>query len=283
MKVIGHRGFKSEYPENTLYGFQQAFESGILSVELDVHLSKDDQVVVAHDPNVSKRLFSHSSSEKPFATVPIVELTYAELLQFECGRKRESNSGYPRNLQIDTRVPLLADVLAAGDDKPVNWHVEIKYGPKYYPAIEKIVEKVMEQLHEANVTEQTMVFSYSQEILQRVKKHNSKQKINYLYRGRNLLGRFGKSYGIHWNIPNWAECDKVVEELQADAFSPNYRLLEVFSGWRNYFAREKRNCQLLTWTCNDEKSWQRFLREGELDGIITDEPVKLQNLLDSWL
>ncbi|MHA1371607.1 MAG: glycerophosphodiester phosphodiesterase family protein, partial [Promethearchaeota archaeon] len=47
--IIGHRGFKSRYPENTMLSFQKAIETGADGIELDVHLSKDGKIVVMHD------------------------------------------------------------------------------------------------------------------------------------------------------------------------------------------------------------------------------------------
>ena len=47
--IIGHRGFKSKYPENTLLSFSKAIEVGADAVEFDVHSSSDGVVVVCHD------------------------------------------------------------------------------------------------------------------------------------------------------------------------------------------------------------------------------------------
>ena len=48
-KIVGHRGYKRKYPENTLLSFQKAITYGADSVELDVHLSKDDKLIIHHD------------------------------------------------------------------------------------------------------------------------------------------------------------------------------------------------------------------------------------------
>lgn len=48
-KIVGHRGYKRKYPENTLLSFQKAIAYGANSVELDVHLSKDDKLIIHHD------------------------------------------------------------------------------------------------------------------------------------------------------------------------------------------------------------------------------------------
>ena len=49
MKVIAHRGYSGKYPENTMLAFEKAVEAGCDEIELDVHITKDGQVVVCHD------------------------------------------------------------------------------------------------------------------------------------------------------------------------------------------------------------------------------------------
>lgn len=54
MFVFGHRGAKGEAPENTLAGFRHAVANDVPGVELDVRLSRDEQVVVIHDATVDR-------------------------------------------------------------------------------------------------------------------------------------------------------------------------------------------------------------------------------------
>ncbi len=48
-QIIAHRGFSGRYPENTLLAFAKAIEAGAEMIELDVHLTADEQIVVIHD------------------------------------------------------------------------------------------------------------------------------------------------------------------------------------------------------------------------------------------
>lgn len=48
-KIIAHRGYSAKYPENTLLAFEKALEAGADAIELDVHFTKDNQLVVYHD------------------------------------------------------------------------------------------------------------------------------------------------------------------------------------------------------------------------------------------
>lgn len=53
-KIIGHRGARGEYPENTLTSIKLALDSGCDGVEIDVHLTKDDYLVVIHDSTLER-------------------------------------------------------------------------------------------------------------------------------------------------------------------------------------------------------------------------------------
>ncbi|CAK4034183.1 related to glycerophosphoryl diester phosphodiesterase family [Lecanosticta acicola] len=55
-QCIAHRGYKAKYPENTLLAFEEALKAGAKAIETDVHLTKDDVVVLSHDQTL-KRCF----------------------------------------------------------------------------------------------------------------------------------------------------------------------------------------------------------------------------------
>ena len=52
--VIGHRGIAAAYPENTLISFEKAVEAGVDAIEFDVHMTRDEQLDVTHDPTVNR-------------------------------------------------------------------------------------------------------------------------------------------------------------------------------------------------------------------------------------
>ncbi|PCJ18343.1 MAG: glycerophosphodiester phosphodiesterase [Gammaproteobacteria bacterium] len=69
MEIIGHRGARSEAPENTLAGFLHLQSLGIQSVELDLRLSRDFELMIIHDESVDRttdqtgKVFQFSASE----------------------------------------------------------------------------------------------------------------------------------------------------------------------------------------------------------------------------
>jgi glycerophosphoryl diester phosphodiesterase len=76
LRTVGHRGASALAPENTLRAFQLAIEHSLDMVELDVHLSRDGQLVVIHDPDLARVAARH---------LLVAELTAQELAGIDVG------------------------------------------------------------------------------------------------------------------------------------------------------------------------------------------------------
>jgi glycerophosphoryl diester phosphodiesterase len=88
--TIGHRGAMGVEPENTLRSFIRADREGLDGIELDLHLSKDDELVVMHDATVDRTTDG---------TGAIADLTLAELRELDAG--------------LGERVPVFEEVVDA--------------------------------------------------------------------------------------------------------------------------------------------------------------------------
>ena len=92
-------------PENTIPAFEYAIGVGVDVLELDMAVTKDDVVVVSHDP-----LLNPEICKGPSASVPIRTLTLKELRQWDCGALKNPN--FPRQQPVPgTRKPTLDEVL----------------------------------------------------------------------------------------------------------------------------------------------------------------------------
>ena len=103
--ILGHRGNRAHAPENTLFALREAVALGVDGIEFDVHLSRDGQVVVIHDPTLDRTTN---------ATGAVASYSWAELGALDAGAKFTSDGGatYPfRGKGIG--VPRLVDVLEA--------------------------------------------------------------------------------------------------------------------------------------------------------------------------
>jgi glycerophosphoryl diester phosphodiesterase len=131
--AYGHRGVMGVEPENTLRSFLRAERAGLDGIELDLHLSKDGELVVMHDETVDRTTDG---------TGAVADLTAAELHALDAGKGEH--------------VPLFGEVLdAVGDDLPVQ--AEIKD-----VRAARVLARV---LRERGLTERVQVLSFHDEAL----------------------------------------------------------------------------------------------------------------------
>lgn len=113
IKCIAHRGASAEAPENTLAAFRQALALKVHGLECDVHLSKDNKVVVIHDTHIGR---TTTSTKK----VHVTDLTFKELQRFDAG------SWFAPQFKHE-RIPSLEELIEI-TPKEMPLMIEIKRG-----------------------------------------------------------------------------------------------------------------------------------------------------------
>lgn len=108
--IVGHRGAAGHAPENTMASFRKAIELGADWIELDVHRSKDGQLIVMHDPTVDRT--TNGSGH-------IQQMTFDELRVLDAG------SWFGGQFQGE-KVPSLAETIV-GINGEVKLLIEIKW------------------------------------------------------------------------------------------------------------------------------------------------------------
>ena len=88
----GHRGARGLVPENTVPAFLRALVEGVTTLEMDVVISKDGQVVVSHEPYMSSSICSKPNGEpvgfEESKNLNLYQMTSEEISQYDCGTKR---------------------------------------------------------------------------------------------------------------------------------------------------------------------------------------------------
>lgn len=133
--IIAHRGASAYVPENTLASYGLAEELNADYIELDIHLTKDGQLAVMHDADVSGTTEGNGK---------VGEFTLAELKQLSANFQHDDKEKRAVNGPSDEyAVPTLGEVFGQfGDD--MDFIVELK-DPKDYPGIEQKLIDVLKK------------------------------------------------------------------------------------------------------------------------------------------
>lgn len=121
--VFAHRGFSGKYPENTMLAFRKAVEAGCDGIELDVHFTKDKELVIIHDEEIDRTCIN--------GTGFVCDYTLEELKQFDVSFKFK-DMGF-------NGIPTLREYFEYIKDKDVITNIEIKTNKNEYPGIEQAI------------------------------------------------------------------------------------------------------------------------------------------------
>jgi len=182
--IQAHRGASVFHPENTLEAFSLAVEQGADGIELDVQLSKDGEIVVAHDSRLER-----VSNGTGF----IKDRTLEELKALNFDRSYFCNKTY--------RIPLLSEVFSLLKPTGLTVNIELKTTEHLYP---KLPEKLLALAKEYAMEERVVYSSFNHYSLKQIKSLDPKAKIGVLYE----LGM----------VDPWVYAN----HLGADAIHPNY-------------------------------------------------------------
>lgn len=264
----GHRGCRGLMPENTVPAFLKALDLGVTTLELDVVISKDRQVVVSHEP-----YFNAAFSLKPDGTpvgkdeqkgLNLYQMNYADIRRYDVGSN--GNPAYPEQQKLKTHKPLLSEVIEQAEayrsqkNLPAfAYNIEVKSEESEYnksqPEPAAFCDLVQTILRKQLTPERIIVQSFDFNVL----KYWQKQVQAGNYPAVRLAAL----------VQNLRGPEKNLDELgfKPAVYSPYYRLLT-----RDQLTRlHERDVKVVPWTVNERDDMQRLKAWG-VDGLITDYP-----------
>lgn len=265
----GHRGARGLVPENTIPAFLKALEYDVTTLELDVAVSKDQFIIVSHEP-----YFSASISTKPDGTpvveeeekeLRIYEMSYEDIKQYDVGSR--GNERFPEQVKQKVYKPSLTDMVAAVKDyctknnKDLPWfNIEIKSRPEYdgvfTPAPPEFAQLLIDKLKELGIDQNSNIQSFDKRSLQAVK-------------------AIDNTFMTALLIENMDGIDANLEELgyMPEIYSPYYMMVTE----NVVKSVHEKGMKLIPWTINDTAVMRRMIGLG-VDGIITDYPNFIQEI-----
>ncbi len=254
VEVHGHRGARAMRPENTLAAFEYAINAGADFIELDVLATRDDVLVVTHDP-LPNPVIMKGGPERA-----VRELSLAELREWDVGSLRHPR--FPRQVPVPgARVPTLDEVLALGAGSGAGFNIEIKsfptrpeFAPSPWPFARLVLDAIRRHGLEARVIVQSFDF-------------------RILHAMRDLAPEIRRAALVEHGREDFPS---IARDAQAEIVAPQHVLITP----AQVEAAHRKGLRVIAWTPNSRGNWQRLLRIG-VDGIITDDPAGLIALLRS--
>ncbi len=262
----GHRGARGLLPENTIPSFLKALEFPVKTLELDVAVSKDNRIIISHEPWFSHYICSKpdGSPVTPFEEKDflILNMTYDEIKTFDCGSR--GNERFPEQQKMEAFKPSLKDMIAAVDSfcKKNNrelpfFNIEIKSQPEYYdtlvPNPVDFVKLMLKEINETGIQGRCNLQSFDTNVLNEIRRQNTSIPVAFLIETLNSFEENLKLLGF-----------------QPEIYSPYH----IFVNEELVEKVHAKNMKLIPWTVNEVDRMKELIALG-VDGIITDYPNRI--------
>src|SRR5258706_9674540 len=265
--IQGHRGARGLKPENTIPAFVTALDTGVTTLEMDVVITRDKQVVVSHEPWMSATICTNASGnpikEKEERKYNLYRITYEEVKQFDCGSL--GNAKFLEQEKMKTFKPLLSDVIVAVENHiknfsryEVDYNIEIKsekeWDGKFQPAPKEFSDLVYRLIDQYLPLDRIAIQSFDFRVLKYWHETYPEVRLSAL-------------------VDNLKTIDENIADLgfTPSVYSPDYKLLS---------RDEVKHChelkmRVIPWTVNDVPEMLE-LKNWNVDGFITDYPDRAE-------
>jgi glycerophosphoryl diester phosphodiesterase len=287
----GHSGARGLAPENTLAAFRKALEIGVSTIETDMAVTRDDVIVISHDPFLNPDILRDSEGQWLTAKgPPIRTLTLAELRRYDIGRLNPASAyakQFPEQRPSDgERFPRLDELfaLAKSSGKPMRFNIETKITPTSgdtTPDAATFARLVVAAVRDAGLIERVTVESFDWRTLREVKRLTPEIEtscITMQTKDNDTVSDVGER-ASPWHA-GLALRDHG-GSLPATVKAAGCGVWSMF--WRNLTPKELAEAhalglKVLPWTVNDPSEMRRLIELG-VDGIVTDYPDRLRAVM----
>lgn len=267
--VQGHRGCRGLLPENSIPAFLTALDSGVTTLELDLAITRDQQVIVSHEPWMSAAICltpdGQSLSAKEEMKYNIYQMSYNEVKQWDCGSK--GNERFPEQKKMKVYKPLLSEVIVASENHiknisryEVDYNIEIKSMPegdgKFHPTPQEFSDLVYQLIDQYLPWNRVVIQSFDFRVLKYWHERYPEVRLAALVENKKTVDENLKALGFRPAI-----------------YSPYYQLLSK----NDIVFLRGLGIRSIPWTVNEVEAMQQ-LKEWKVDGFITDYPDRARKL-----
>jgi glycerophosphoryl diester phosphodiesterase len=276
----GHRGARGLAPENTLAAFRTALDLGVTTLETDLAVTKDDVLVISHDPLLNPDLVRGPDGKWIDAGPPIRSLTVAELKRYDIGRLNPAAKyaqQFPEQKPVDgERFPTLAEFFAAaGPD--VRFNIEIKTDPTKPDLTvdpNRFAQLAVDAIRLGKAGRRSTIQSFDWRGLIEARRLAPEIATGCLSIESNNMDTVGRASGQP--SPWLAGLDLAAHGGSVPRLAGQAGCAVWSPFWRNVTAENVKEAQALglkvvPWTVNNSSEMTRLIDIG-VDGLITDYP-----------
>ena len=268
--IQGHRGFRGLYPENSVIGFKKSIDIGVNTIELDVVISKDNKVVVSHEPWISSHICvdgNLNQIKEDIYKYNTFDLKYDQIKTFDCGII--GNKSFPNQKKISSYKPTLNEVIHTIE----KYSDSIQYIPQYN------IEIKSSSLTDGIFHPEVGVFS--QLVLDIVKKYNIQTRVtiqSFDFRVLQYINNYFPDIRLSLLVSENYDVKKNLKELgfNPHIFSPEF----IYLNEEDIMYLKEKKIKIIPWTVNSYSDIANVLK-FDIDGIISDYPdrvIKLKKL-----
>lgn len=297
-----HHGGRDVRPENTLYSYAYAIELGATSIECDMQLTKDGQIVMSHNPILNSDITRDENGNYIENNKYDIRLmTVDELKKFDVGIM-DPNCGEYYDLHgktqftYDAKIPTLEELMQliqSYGDKNIVLNIETKSYPdpasagyKNNADPKKFVEVFNNIVKKYDMEDRVVLQSFDWQTLIEMKKLNPNISTSALWQEQPSWGRDSESLRRYekkkspWlgglDIKDYqGNPVKAAHAIGADIISPYYTEISK----QDVDEAHSLGMKVVPWTVNNEKDMNMLLDMG-VDGIISDKPWLLKQVLE---
>jgi glycerophosphoryl diester phosphodiesterase len=262
----GHRGARGIMPENTVPAFLKAVDLGVKTLELDIAISADNQLIISHEPWLNHDICSKADgtpvSKEEAESLKIKNMTAEELRQCDCGSR--GNPRFPEQKKMAAYKPTLAEMVnvvklyCAEKKLPLpHFNIEIKSNPVwdgiFTPSVPDFAKLVVDEIKRLDIKTLSTIQSFDPRALEAVKKLDPSVNLVYLIENEKDL-----------------KANLALLSFKPQVYSPYYLLVTK----KLVKQCHRKKIKIVPWTVNDTQAMTDLVKMG-VDGIITDYPNKI--------
>jgi glycerophosphoryl diester phosphodiesterase len=280
----GHRGARGLAPENTLAAFRTAMDIGVSTLELDLAMTRDGHLVIAHDQRLSPNLARDAQGRWLAEPGPAIRsLSLAEVQAFDVGRLKPGTryaQGLPEQRPVDgERMPTLDalfEMIRAAGNERVRLNIETKLtplAPELAPEPEAFARALLAVVDRHGMRARITVQSFDWRTVQALRRLAPEVATAALSARQSFLDNISD--------PRWTgglkldehggSVPRLVQACGAGTWSPFHRDLSEAT----LAEAHALGLKVIPWTVNEPALMDQLIGWG-VDGLITDYPDRLR-------